>query len=58
MKLRFDKLFYKDLYKISDKSVAIEVSEIIAEKGTATTFSSIRNLKKLKGYKNAMTSFR
>lgn len=53
MKVRFDKSFYKDLSRISDKSVAIEVSEIIAEIETATTFSGIRNLKKLKGYKNA-----
>lgn len=45
MKVRFDKSFYKDLSKISDKSVAIEVSEIIAEIETATTFSGIRNLK-------------
>lgn len=53
MKVRFDKSFYKDLSKISDKSVALEVTEIIAEIEAATTFSDIRNLKKLKGYKNA-----
>ena len=52
MKVRFDKLFFKDLSKIQEKSVAIEIKTIILEIENVTTLSEVRNLKKLKGYKN------
>ncbi len=55
IKIRLDKLFYKDLSKIPEKSVAIEFKSIILEIENVSKLSEIWNLKKLKGYEIGVT---
>lgn len=53
MKTEFLKRFFKDLEKISDQNVLNEIRQVVNEVETATHFSGIKNLRKLKGYRNA-----
>lgn len=52
MIVRIDKSFQKDLDKINDEKIKISVVEIIRDIQTVKTISSIKNFKKLTGYKN------
>lgn len=52
MKTEFLKRFFKDLEKISDQNVLNEIRQVVNEVETATHFSGIKNLRKLKGYRN------
>jgi mRNA interferase RelE/StbE len=53
MEVEFLSSFLKDLGKIQSKVVKSEVAEILEEVEAASNLSSIRNIKKLKGHKNA-----
>ena len=47
MKVTIQKLFEKDIHKISDKKLASQVSIAIDEMETATNLSDLRNIKKM-----------
>jgi len=47
MKVTVQKLFEKDIHKISDKKLASQVSIAIDEMETATNLSDLRNIKKM-----------
>ncbi|MGE5393679.1 MAG: type II toxin-antitoxin system RelE family toxin [Candidatus Saccharibacteria bacterium] len=53
MKTEFLKQFYKDLNKITLQSTLSDILSSVKNVEAATTLSNIKNLKKLKGYKNA-----
>jgi mRNA interferase RelE/StbE len=53
MEVEFLSSFLKDLGKTQSKVVKNEVAEIIEEVEAASNLSGIRNIKKLKGHKNA-----
>lgn len=53
MKVKFLRLFYKDLNKIVLQSVKKNVADAIENVESATKLSEIKALKKLTGYKNA-----
>lgn len=53
MKVKFLRLFYKDLNKLSLQSVKKDVADAIENVERATKLSEIKTLKKLTGYKNA-----
>ncbi|MEA5512287.1 type II toxin-antitoxin system mRNA interferase toxin, RelE/StbE family [Crocosphaera sp. UHCC 0190] len=50
MKIKFESKFAKDLKKIKDKKLLLNVKESINECKLADSLSEINNLKKLKGY--------
>lgn len=52
MKTEFLKQFYKDLDKITWQSSFVDITSIIKNVETAVSLRDIKNLKKLKGYKN------
>jgi mRNA interferase RelE/StbE len=53
MKVKFLRLFYKDLNKIVLQSLKKNVADAIENVESATKLSEIKALKKLTGYKNA-----
>lgn len=52
MKVLIDKSFEKDTDKIQDKKLLLKVAECIEHVVAATDTNSIKQLKKLSGYKN------
>jgi mRNA interferase RelE/StbE len=52
MTIRIDKSFQKDISKINHTKIKIAIAETIENIQKAQTFSEIKNLKKLTGYKN------
>jgi mRNA interferase RelE/StbE len=53
MKTEFLEKFYKDLDKLDDQSVREDVIATIENVESASKTIEIKNLKKMKGYKNA-----
>lgn len=53
MKLEFLESFGKDLDKLHDPHIKDAIVEVIHQCEEASSLKEIRNLKKLKGYKNA-----
>ena len=53
MQVLFSKQFLKDIQKIKDKRLAGNIEEIILTVKVTPDISSVKNLKKLKGYHNA-----
>lgn len=53
MKIKFRERFEKDLKKISDQKLLLQVKIIILEAEKAEKLSQINNIKKLKGHKTA-----
>ena len=53
MKVKFLHLFDKDLDKIKEISLKAEVADIIISLEQAASLKALRNVKKLKGFKNA-----
>ena len=53
MNVEFLAHFHKDLQKIKQQSVLNEIQTAILNAEQADRLSSLKNLKKLKGYKNA-----
>ena len=49
MKTQFRKSFEKDLKKILDQKLLIQIKKVIEDIETVTTLGEIKNLKKLKG---------
>lgn len=49
MKILVQKSFEKDILKISDKKLAVQVSQVIDELETCTKLSEIKHLKKMAG---------
>ncbi len=47
MKLTVQKLFEKDINKITDKKLSRQLSNIIEEMEKATTLANLRNIKKM-----------
>jgi mRNA interferase RelE/StbE len=52
MNISFDKSFYKSLDKLHDKSIAKSLEEILISLQKAKSLSDVRNIKKLRGFKN------
>ena len=53
MKIKFRERFEKDLKKISDQKILLQIKSVILDIETAEKLSQIRNLKKIKGHKTA-----
>ena len=53
MKLLFEKKFLKEVSNLNDAKLQISIEEIINESERAQNTSQIKNIKKLKGFKNA-----
>jgi mRNA interferase RelE/StbE len=53
MKVKFRERFEKDLKKISDQKILLQIKIVILEAEKAGKISQISNLKKLKGHKTA-----
>jgi hypothetical protein len=53
MKVKFRERFEKDLKKISDQKILLQIKCIILEIEKAEKLSQISNIKKLKGHKTA-----
>jgi mRNA interferase RelE/StbE len=53
MKVEFLEQFEGDLNKVSDQSLKDEVFKVILELERAKTLRDVRNIKKLKGYRNS-----
>jgi mRNA interferase RelE/StbE len=53
MQVLFTNQFAKEIRKIKDKNLAVNIEEVILSVKNALNISEINNLKKLTGYKNA-----
>lgn len=53
MKLLFEKKFLKEVSNLNDAKLQTTIEEIINESERAQNTSQIKNIKKLKGFKNA-----
>lgn len=53
MKLLFEKKFLKEVSNLNDAKLQTAIEEIINESERAQNTSQIKNIKKLKGFKNA-----
>jgi len=53
MKIKFRERFEKDLKKISDQKILLQIKRVILDIETAEKLSQISNLKKIKGHKIA-----
>jgi mRNA interferase RelE/StbE len=53
MKVKFRERFEKDLKKISDQKILLQIKSVILDVETAEKLSQISNLKKIKGHKTA-----
>lgn len=53
MKVKFLRSFGKDLKKINDAKLLQTIKEVVIELENAKDISAIKNLQKLKGFKNA-----
>ncbi len=53
MKVRFEREFLKCVQKINTRKVLTDIEDAINECKQVNSLTEIRNIKKLKGYKNA-----
>jgi len=53
MKLLFEKKFLKEISHLGNPKLQSALEQVILEAETAKSISQIKNMKKLKGYKNA-----
>ena len=53
MNVLFENSFLKDVEKLKDKKLKLEIDEILTHVETVDSIKEINNLKKLNGFKNA-----